>query len=101
MSGVLPPDQQTQGQQGTVPRRPTPALDHRGITISNVFAPLLMVVLIPDLAGSAYFAGTSMIRGAPLALPSAWAMNFPIAWPLPASVSTARLTSPKGTFCNR
>src|SRR5262249_46452108 len=74
---------------------------HFGMTTLNVFAPLLTVVLIPDLAGSRYWAGMSTALGAPLALPWDWAIILPIAWPLPATVSTAMLTSPRGTFCIR
>src|SRR5262245_56435588 len=81
-------------------RPPRPTERYFGITTSNVFGPLLTVVLIPDLAGSAYLAGTSTIFGAPLALPCAWAMNLPVAWPFPATVSTPMLTSPRGTFCS-
>src|SRR5262249_54857542 len=60
--------------------------------------PLLIVVLSPDLTGSAYFSGTSIKLTLPLALPWDWAMILPIAWPLPAAVFTAMWTSPNGTL---
>src|SRR5262245_54073757 len=74
---------------------------HFGIAMSKVFAPLLVVVLIPDVSGLWYFLGTSTTFGRPPFFPvlgSVPDIIRPVIMPLVASVLTPISTSPTGMF---
>src|SRR5690348_10321247 len=68
-------------------------------TISYVFFPFLIVVVIPEVSVSQYFAGTETNFGAlGEATPLARAICWPIILLRTASVFTAIFTGPRGAF---
>src|SRR5260221_13583715 len=74
-------------------------IHHFLMTTSYVLGPLLIVVWTPEVVGSKYLEGMSMIFGTGIfSFVWARAIIFPFSSPFPASVLTPMFTSPTGTF---